>query len=253
MFSKIIARTPCKNMVEGITTADLGLPDYDLALTQHGNYLEAMKQCGVEVTLLEADEAFPDSCFVEDVTLMTPNCAIITNPGAPSRKGEIEQMKSVIPQFRETIEYIEAPGTVEAGDIMMVGSHFYIGLSNRTNEEGARQMIAILEKYGMAGSTVTLTEVLHLKTGVSYLENNILLATGEFLNKPQFEGFKIIPIDADEAYAVCSLWVNDKVIVPDGFPKTLAKIQAEGFDTITVDVSEFQKIDGGLSCLSLRF
>jgi dimethylargininase len=253
MFSKIIARTPCQNLVDGITSADLGKPDYNLALKQHQSYLDAMKQCGVEITLLDADNDFPDSCFVEDVALMTPHCAVITNPGAATRQAEINSMIPVVKQFRDNVEYIKAPGTVEAGDIMMAGSHFYIGLSDRTNEEGARQMIDILQRYGLTGSTVTLSEVLHLKTGISYLENNVLLATGEFLQKPEFADFDIIAIEPDEAYAVCSLWVNDKVIVPAGFPKTLAAIEAAGYQTITVDVSEFRKIDGGLSCLSLRF
>lgn len=253
MFSNIIARTPCRNLIAGITTASLGMPDYDLALEQHNNYLNAMSQCGVKVTLLDANEDYPDSCFVEDVALMTPYCAIITNPGAQSRKGEIEHIKAVVSQFRNNIEAIEAPGTVEAGDIMMVGKHFYIGLSDRTNEQGAAQMISHLEKYGMTGSTVKLTECLHLKTGITYIENNVMLACGEFINKPEFAEYDIIAIDTDEAYAANCIWVNDTVIVPQGYPKALAAIQAKGFKTLTVDVSEFRKIDGGLSCLSLRF
>lgn len=253
MFSNVIARTPCKNMVAGITTADLGQPDYDKALIQHQNYLGALKQCGVKIMLLAADEDFPDSTFVEDTALMTPHCAIVTNPGAQSRKGEVIEMKKIISRFYKNVEQIEAPGTVEAGDIMMVGSHYYIGLSERTNEAGALQMIDILERYGMTGSMVTLSEVLHLKTGMSYLENNNLLACGEFLTKPEMQQYQLIEIDADESYAANCIWVNETVIVPAGFPKTQAAIEAAGYKTLSVDVSEFRKIDGGLSCLSLRF
>jgi dimethylargininase len=253
MFSNIIARTPCKNMVAGITSADLGKPDYEKALLQHQNYIEALKQCGVQITLLDADEAFPDSTFVEDTALMTPHCAIITNPGADSRKGEVVQMKSVISQFRDHIEHIEAPGTVEAGDIMMVGSHYYIGISARTNEVGAQQMIDILNRYDMTGSMVSLSEVLHLKTGMSYLENNHLIACGEFLTKAEMQQYTILAIDDDESYSANCIWVNDTVIVPAGYPKAQATIEAAGYKTLAVDVSEFRKIDGGLSCLSLRF
>ena len=136
---------------------------------------------------------------------------------------------------------------------MMVGNHFYIGLSQRTNLLGAQQLIAILYKYGQTGSTVLLEQVLHLKSGVSYIENNNLLVTGEFIYKPEFQKFNQIIVDEDESYAANSLWINGNVLVPKEFPKTKQKIEQLGYKTIEVDVSEFRKLDGGLSCLSLRF
>ena len=253
MFTKAIVRTPCKAMIEGITTANLGKPDYQKALTQHADYVAALKECGLEVTVLPADENFPDSTFVEDTALITPHCAIITNPGAPSRQGEVQSMEATISQFYNPVEFIEAPGTVEAGDIMMVGNHYYIGLSERTNQSGADQMITILQEYGMTGSVISLSEVLHLKTGLGYLENNNLLACGEFLTKPEFEQYNILKVDEHEAYAANSVWINDIVLTPAGFPKTHQLIESAGYKLRKVDVSEFQKIDGGLSCLSLRF
>jgi len=253
MFTKAIVRTPCRAMVKGITTASLGVPDYENALAQHQDYIAALKECGLEVTCLDADENFPDSTFVEDVALMTNKCAIITNPGADSRRDEIRSMRPIIESFYKEIEIIENPGTVEAGDIMMVGSHFYIGLSARTNQTGADQMIAHLQKYGLTGSVVTLTEVLHLKTGLGYLENNNLLACGEFLTKAEFQQYNILEVEPDEAYAANSVWINGTVLTPRGFPKTKEIIIAAGYKIREVDVSEFQKIDGGLSCLSLRF
>jgi dimethylargininase len=135
----------------------------------------------------------------------------------------------------------------------MVGTHFYIGISKRTNREGARQMSIILKNYGMSASLVPLKDMLHLKSGLSYLEKNHLLITGEFLDQPAFEGFQGIRVEPQEAYAANSLWVNSTVLVPEGFPGTLASIREAGYATITLDVSEFQKLDGGLSCLSLRF
>ena len=136
---------------------------------------------------------------------------------------------------------------------MMVGEHFYIGISQRTNNQGAKQLIEILERYDMTGSTVPLKEMLHLKSGLSYLEQNKLLISGEFMNHPAFADFQRIEVDPGEAYAANSLWVNSTVLVPEGYPLTRDKIEQAGYPTLTLDVSEFRKLDGGLSCLSLRF
>ena len=253
MFKNAIVRTPSKSMTKGLSTANLGLPNYENALKQHQNYINALESCGIKVHVLDALEDYPDATFVEDVALLTKACAIITNPGAESRKGEIQEIKTVIEQFYQNIEQIIAPGTVEAGDIMMVGSHFYIGLSARTNQEGTEQLIKILKKYNMTGSVVGMEKVLHLKTGLAYLENNNLVACGEFLDKVEFQKYNIIEIDELDAYSANCIWVNDKVLVPKGFHKTTTIITKAGYKVIEVDVSEFQKIDGGLSCLSLRF
>ena len=240
-------------MVNGISRAGLGTPDYRKALAQHADYIEALKECGLQVTVLPADENFPDSTFVEDVALMTPHCAILTNPAVPTRTLETQSLLVTIREFYADIEIIEVPGTVEGGDIMMVGERFYIGLSERTNPTGAAQMIAILERYGMRGSVVDLTGVLHLKTGLGYLENNNLLACGEFLSKPEFQRYNLLQVDPEEAYAANSVWVNGTVLTPKGFLKTRTLIASAGYKVREVDVSEFQKLDGGLSCLSLRF
>ena len=142
---------------------------------------------------------------------------------------------------------------MEGGDVMMVGDHFYIGRSARTNAEGIRQFIAILEKHGLTGSEVPLEKVLHLKTGENYIENNNMLVSGEFITKPDFADFNKIIIPDDEAYAANCIWVNDKVIVPAGYPTVEKSIKDAGYEVILVDTSEYRKLDGGLSCLSLRF
>jgi dimethylargininase len=256
MFKNVIVKRPCKAMIEGITSApELGKPDYELALKQHDAYIEALKSCGVEVKVLPADEAYPDSCFVEDPAVLTRKCAIITNPGAQSRNGEVQAMIPVIKEFypEGLIEYIKSPGTLEGGDVMMVGDHFYVGRSHRTNEEGIRQFIAILSKYGMTGSEVPLEKVLHLKTGVNYIENNNMLVSGEFIDKPDFEKYNKIVVPEEEAYGANCIWVNDTVIVAEGYPTVLAEVEKAGYKTIIVDTSEYRKLDGGLSCLSLRF
>ncbi len=252
-YKKAIVRKPCMNLSHGLTTADLGKPDYHKALIQHDNYVKALMTCGLEVIMLEADPHYPDSTFVEDTALLTPPCAILTNPGASSRKGETIEISTILSKFYHNIEVIKPPGTIEGGDIMVVGSHYFIGLSKRTNQIGAQQVQDILKKYGMTASTITLENVLHLKTGVSYLEDNLILATGEFLVQEEFKKYKIIEVVAEESYAANSLWVNGTVIMPSGCPKTKTAIEFAGYDTLTVNVSEFRKLDGGISCLSLRF
>ena len=255
-FKNVIVKKPCRAIEFGITSApELGKPDYGLAAKQHEKYIEALGLCGVAVTVLEADEDFPDSCFVEDTAVITRKCAIVSNPGAPSRNGEVEQMIPTLRRFfpDDRIEYIRPPGTLEGGDVMMVGDHFYVGRSSRTNAEGIRQFVGILERHGLSGSEVPLEEALHLKTGVNYIENNNLLVMGEFVDKPDFAGFNRIVIPENEAYAANCIWVNGKVIVPAGYPVTEKAIREAGYETLTVDTSEYRKIDGGLSCLSLRF
>ena len=255
-FNNVIVRKPCKAVCDGITSApELGQPIYEKALAQHEKYIEALKKCGVEVTVLKADERYPDSCFVEDPALITRKCAIITNPGAASRNGEKDEIIGAVRKFfpEDKIEYIKDPGTLEGGDVMMVGDTFYVGLSARTNAEGIRQLGEILNKYGLECVQVPLEKVLHLKTGVNYLENNNMLVSGEFIDKPEFAKYNKIVIPEEEAYAANCIWVNGTVIVPEGYPAVLKAVQDAGYETLVVDTSEFRKIDGGLSCLSLRF
>jgi len=252
MYTKAIVRRPGPAIVNGLTTSNLGKPNYQAALQQHIQYIKALMVCGLKIHILESDNNLPDSTIIEDTALLTPDCAIITNPGAVSRKGETKEVAALLGKFYPNIEMIDPPGTIDAGDVLMVGSHYYIGLSDRTNKEGAKQMIGILEKYDLSGSTISLQQVLHLKTGVSYLEKNTLLASGEFLDKKEFNEFNIIPVDEDESYASNSIWVNDCVIMPTGYPKTKLAVEKEGYNILTVNTSEFRKIDGGVSCLSLR-
>ena len=253
MFTNAIVRKPCAEMVNGITTATLGKPDFEKAQKQHELYIAALQACGLKVHILEADSRFPDSTFIEDVAVCTPYCGIVTNPGALSRRGERDAMSVVLAGFYQNVNEITSPGTLDAGDVMMVGPDYYIGLSERTNDEGADQLIRILRKYNLNGITVKMDKMLHLKTGLSYLENNNLLISNLFINGTTFHKFNKILIDDIEAYSANSLWINGTVLVPKGYPLTLAKITKAGYKTMEVDTSEFRKLDGGLSCLSLRF
>ena|ERR1051325_1005220 len=157
MFTCAIVRPPAPNFVAGLTTAGLGVSDYRRALEQHEAYCAAMERCGLSLTRLEPDPDYPDSTFVEDVAILTERCAILTRPGAPSRRGEIESVRNVLSQFFPSLHEIESPGTVDGGDICQAGEHFFIGLSARTNEAGGRQLSEILTKAGYASSLVDIT------------------------------------------------------------------------------------------------
>ena len=252
-FKNAIVRKPGKSLVLGISSSDLGKPDYYQAIKQHQDYIEALEKCQLEVIVLSAEEQFPDSVFVEDTAILTEKCAIISFPGALSRQGEEKKIQNILSRFFVNVENINPPGNLDGGDVMQVGNHFYIGLSERTNSEGAQQLTNILKKFGYPSTQVLLKDILHLKTGLSYLENNNILVTCEFLNLPIFKQFHKIVVDDSERYAANSIWINGTVLVPAGFQKTARTIKKAGYPVIEVDVSEFRKLDGGLSCLSLRF
>ena len=255
MFKHAIVRIPGSTLTRGITGhPELGAPDYERALAQHAAYIRALETLGVKVSVLPPLEEFPDSCFVEDTAVLGENWAVITRPGAPSRKDETAH---ILPAVRELyaearIHRIAGPGALEGGDVMRVGDTFYVGRSARTNDEGIRQFTEILASYGCRVVPVMLRDALHLKTAVNYLSHGRLLVAGEMGGGADFAGFEKITIPPEEAYAANSLWVNGSVLVPAGFPRAEAAIRALGYPVLTVDTSEFRKIDGGLSCLSLR-
>lgn len=253
MYTKCIVREPCAEMIGGLTTVGLGVPDFPLAREQHKAYVNALEQCGCEVLTLPAEPRYPDSVFVEDPALLIGKAAILARPGAVSRRGEVSGMKQILGEHFPVLEEILSPGTLDAGDVLELEDHYYIGLSERTNMEGARQLISILEKYGKSGSTIRMKEFLHLKSGVAWLGNNTLLLAGELKQCDEFQKFVRIEVDEDEEYAANSIMINARVIMPSGFPKTLENLKSSGFKVLPVDTSEFRKLDGGISCLSLRF
>ncbi len=255
-FEQVIVRTPCDNFADGITPGWLGRADAALAKEQHQRYIEALKKCGVEVTVLEEDNDYPDSCFVEDPAIVTDRVVIMTGFCAPSRKGEEQRILSAITSiYGNKIEWIKSPGTVEGGDICQVGDHFYIGLSRRTNDEGARQLSEILQKYEFTSSTINIRDyktVLHLKTGMSYLGDHTFISLPEIAGDPELKDYLKIIVSSEERYASNCIRVNDYVLIPKGFTRAIEQVETAGFKTIPVAMSEFEKQDGGLSCLSLR-
>ena len=252
MFTHAITRLPGENFADGLTTAKLGRPSYALILHQHHDYRQSLLSLGLDVLVLPAEPAYPDAYFVEDPAIITPKIAVITRPGATSRQGEEETIEPFLKYYRPLV-HILPPGSVEGGDVLMVDNHFFIGLSDRTNGEGADQLATILAEAGHTSETVPVEAGLHLKSGVNYLGNDTLLMTKTLADYPTFAKYKRIILDADEEYAANTLWVNDCLIMPKGFPKTRARLLHLGLNIIELDVSEVQKMDGGLTCMSLRF
>ncbi len=252
-FKQAIVRRPGRSIVAGLSLSSGEPPVYEKALEQHRHYVAALTTCGVTVQELDPLEEYPDSTFVEDVAVLTPHCAIMTRPGATSRKNEVSSMAQTLTPTFSAVETINPPGTLDGGDILQIGSHFFIGQSQRTNRSAAQQFIAIVEKYGMRGSTVTVNDVLHLKTGVTAISTSTLVAAGEFIDHPAFHDFEVIPVGRNEEGAANCIACHGRIIMPAGFPETREKLRPFATDIIEVDISEFAKIDGGLTCLSLRF
>ena len=252
MFTHAITRLPGENFASGLTTSKLGRPDYALILKQHHAYRQALLGLGLDVVVLPAEPDFPDAYFVEDPAIVTPKIAIITHPGAPSRRGEETSLAPFLEYYRPLV-HIQAPGTVDGGDVLMVGSHFFIGLSERTNPDGASQLVAALESAGHTAETVPVSAGLHLKSSVNFVGKNTLLLTKNLSTYPGFTSYEKIILDEDEEYAANTLWVNDSLLMGKGFPKTRAKLSALRMPIIELDVSEVRKMDGGLTCMSLRF
>jgi dimethylargininase len=252
MFAEAIVRAVPETIDAGITSANLGKPDFDKAWEQHGRYVGALEKCGLRVTVLGADKRYPDSVFVEDTAVVTDRCAIIANPGAMERRGEVHEIADVLSGRCENVERIVSPGTLDGGDVLQVGDHFYVGLTRRTNREGAEQLSTLLRGYGFGASFVTLRQFLHLKTGVAYLGGYDLVVAGELVANEEFEGFDRIVVTPEEEHCANCVRVNDHVLVAGGCEKAKEKIIEKGYEVIELDMSEFRKVDGGLSCLSLR-
>lgn len=253
MFKHAIIRDVSKNFQNGITTAKLGKPVYSTALFQHKDYSDALEKCGLKILSLEAEEKFPDSTFVEDTAVVNEDFAIIANLGAPSRKGEEVEIKQVLEKFYDIVESIEKPGTLEGGDVLRIEEDYFVGLSQRTNKRGALQLKEILKTYGYSCSLVKLNKVLHLKTGIAYIGDGNLIASGEFVTNPVFQDFNIINVGKEESYATNCIRVNDYILLAKGFVKIKSAILRLGYNVLELDMTEFRKLDGGLSCLSLRF
>jgi dimethylargininase len=255
-FTHAIVRPPAANFADGITASDLGAPDLALALKQHEDYCRALECLGLTLDRLPPDSDFPDSTFVEDTAIVTSKGAILTRPGAPSRAGEVASMEPVLGRWFSELGRITAPGTLDGGDVCEAGDHFFIGVSHRTNEEGAAQLAEWLRKRGFGSSLIDIRNMpgmLHHKTGVSWLGGRRLLAWRGVAGHEAFRGWEVVEVPQSEEYAANCIRVNDRVLIANGFPQIAGRLRDLGYDLLAIDMSEYRKMDGGLSCLSVRW
>ena len=256
LFRNAIVRPPASNFGDGHTTADLGAPDHALALIQHAAYCAALERCGLALTRLAADPRHPDSTFVEDIAVLTDGRAMLTRPGAASRKGEVAAIREALAKFYDRLAANEDPGTLDGGDVCEADGHVFIGLSKRTNEEGARQLAAFLAEGGMTSATIDvrgIPGILHLKSGLAYVGGGRVVAIQALAGHPALDRNQVLTVEPGEDYAANCVLVNDRILVPSEHPRTLAALEHLGLEPIALEMSEFRKMDGGLSCLSLRF
>lgn len=253
-FTHAISRTPSKSIVDGLRAVDVGAPDYDTLMEHHGDYVAALRSTGAEVTVLPAMDEFPDSVFVEDAALCLQELAIVMRPGAPSRLGEANAMKPTLDAMYSTVAQIDRPGFIEGGDILVSEREILVGLSDRTTQEGVDELAEIVAPFGYAVRVVqTPPGVLHFKTDCSLLDGNTILSTPVLDASGCFDGYTVIHTAEGESACANSIRYNDLVLMPSGFPETKARVEAAGFTVKNIGNTEAAKVDGGLSCMSLRF
>ncbi len=256
MLTRAIVRPPGPNFAQGLTTAHLGRPDLNAALEQHARYCSTLEECGLTVSHLEPDNRYPDSTFVEDTAVLTPGMAILSNPGAPSRRGEVAAIRETLAAFFPVLRKIEPPGTLDGGDVCEAGDRMIIGISARTNASGAEQLARLIETEGYTPVFVDIrriTGILHLKSAVSFIGDGCLAVTGNVAGRNELREFRMLPVPPGEDYAANCVLINETVLVAAGHPGFEASLQPLWRKIIPLAMTEFRKMDGGLSCLSLRF
>ena len=255
-FTRAIVRPPSANFADGLTSAALGAPSFVLALEQHSRYCDALRHCDLDVETLPPDPRHPDATFVEDAAVLAARCNVLARPGAPSRAGEVLAIRDALAPCLPELLQITAPGTLDGGDVCECGQHFFIGVSQRTNREGAAQLAALLATAGYGSAVVDIRAVpgiLHLKSGIAALGDGRIAAIESLAGHPALQELEVVRVPEGEEYAANCVRVNDRLLVAAGFPRTRRVLQSLGYDTMALEMSEFQKMDGGLSCLSLRF
>jgi len=226
--------------------------DFTKAEEQHRTYQRLLEKCGARVISLPAEPSLPDSMFVEDPAIVLDELAVIFPLGTESRRPEAASIAQALAKFRK-LANVEIPGQIEGGDVLRVGRRIFAGLSSRTNAEGIRQLASILTPYGYEVVSVAVTGCLHLKSGVTYIGRNRLLANRAWFDTKPFSGFEWIDVAPEEPHAANALWIGGTVIFPSSFPRTHARLEARGSYVATLDISELQKAESGLTCSSLLF
>jgi dimethylargininase len=224
--------------------------DVDRARVQHHGYVNALKQAGCTVVELSAEADLPDSVFVEDAAFILPEVAVITRPGADSRKPETESIIPALTPYKSLV-YVREPATIDGGDVLVLGKNIYVGLSSRSNRVAINQLTELLHDQGYQALGVELHDCLHLKSAVTRLDDKTLLINKNWVDTEHFKDFEWIEVDPAEPYAANCLPIGGTVIFPTSFPKTRAKLEERGYKILPVNVSELAKAEGAVTCCSL--
>jgi len=226
--------------------------DVALAQRQHARYREALSELGCKVLSLPAEADLPDAVFVEDTALVLDELAVMTRPGAASRRAEVASVAAALSRFRP-LANITAPGTIEGGDILRHGRQIYVGLSARSNPDGIAQLAGLVAPHGYSVRALPISGCLHLKSAVTLVDDETVLVQPEWIDAEEFSGYRIIRVDPREEHAANALRAGSGLIYPSCFPYTLERLRDAGIQVTTVDVSELQKAEGAVTCCSLLF
>lgn len=253
-FARAITRRPAASIVDGLRAEDTGTPSLAGMLAAHEAYVAALKSTGAEVTELEPLEEYADAVFVEDTALCLPQGAILMRPGAPSRLGEVAEMAPTLRACYDDIREIKGPGHIEGGDILVTGREVLVGRSARTDAAGVAELAEIAAEWGHALREVfTPPGVLHFKTDCSLMDAETILSTKRLSASGCFEGYKILDVADGEEAAANAIRFNNLLLFPKGFPRTAEMLDKAGYEVVEIDNRDCAKLDGGMSCLSLRF
>ncbi len=226
--------------------------DFKIAKNQHEKYEDILRSLGIKVISLTAEADLPDSVFVEDTAIVLDEIALITHPGADTRKLEIFSIANALSTFRK-LDHIKAPASLDGGDVLVIGKTIFVGLSSRSNHLALEQMQIILNPYGYTIKGVKISGCLHLKSAVTRVAEKTILINPDWININNFPGMDFIEIDGSEPFSANALLVGKSVILPGAFPKTRKRLESAGLAVIPVDVSELAKAEGGVTCCSLVF
>ena len=255
VFKNAVVRLPGAAFARALSSGGAS-PDVDLAQQQHAAYRAALEECGVRVTVLPADERFPDGVFVEDTAIIDGARALIARPGHPSRRKEASLMAAALRQRFHTLSTIVEPGTLDGGDVCIADDVVFVGLSERTNGSGIDQLRSWCEAMGKRVVAIDLANapgLLHLKTGMAFVGERTMVAAPAIAGHRSLNGYRTIGVPAEHPSAANCVSVNGRILVDAAYPMVAAALASHGFSALPLDISEFAKMDGGLSCLSLRY
>lgn len=248
-----------------LTHMDRGEIRWEVAMDQHRRYESALVDLGFQLISLPAESEYPDSVFVEDTAIVLPELAVLTRPGAPSRRGETSTVAATLAPYR-SIHPIVEPAILDGGDVLVVGKSIHVGMSARSDEAAVEQLRTILEPHGYVVQGVAPSGCLHLKSAITQVSEGTLLYNREWVDGALFPGMELIEIDASEPFAANAVWIPDPlhseresssdqstVIHAEEFPKTRRRLEDRGIRVIPVPASELAKAEGGVTCCSLLF